>query len=237
MDKSRVGERGTSVLGALVLALMLGTGAVVTFELAAPSPSPVSQAGASGVLAAAPKKAPAKLTAQKCTNVYACDQTAVANSKEVLSQPCTPGFDYTIDEKNGKINIKASPRNPGACPVAAEVPTTAELQNDKTVAKEISDAKLKLNKCSDKSLVKGHIPKGETGKCEYEYCTSLKLLATRDSKGNPAQSAGTSEEGCSNGSLDSGKTLGDVRAVARGEAIGSIVDGMTKEQLRRIDRN
>src|SRR3989344_5492790 len=56
MNESRVGERGASVLGALVLALMLGTGAVVTFELAAPSPSAVSQTGASGVLALDAKK-------------------------------------------------------------------------------------------------------------------------------------------------------------------------------------
>ena len=231
MDKSRVGERGTSVLGALVLALMLGTGAVVTFELAGPSPASVSQTGASGVLAVdAPKTTPPKLKAEKCTNVYACHQVAVANSKEVLSQPCTPGFYYELTEKNGKIKITATAQNSGACPIN-KVSTTAKPPDDKAVAKEVTDAKLKLNKCSDDNLVRGHIKEGETGKCEYSYCTSLALTGSRLKGGMPS---GTTKQKCSDGELSSG-TLKDAIAQGRPDAIEKIVKDMDPKDIARID--
>ena len=234
MDKSRVGERGTSVLGALVLALMLGTGAVVTFELAGPLPASVSQTGASGVLAVE-KKAPTKLRAEKCTNVYACNQVAVANSKEVLSQPCTPGFDYVVDEKKGKIEVKATAQNPGACPKSAtEVPSEAELRNDKVVTKEVADAKLKLNKCSDKNLVRGYIPKGTTGSCTYKYCGSIDLKEVR--QGGKTVPAESMDLDCATGEGD-GKTLGDIRSAARSEKLPDLIAGLSDADKARLDQS
>src|SRR3989338_84832 len=122
MDKSRVGERGTSVLGALVLALMLGTGAVVTFELAGPSPSTISQTRASGVLAAAPKTtaAPKAAAQTTCRNIQACDQETKVNVNAILSQPCVPGFKYYMDvDKDGKVTVEVREKYKGKCPNSA----------------------------------------------------------------------------------------------------------------------
>lgn len=238
-ESPRAGERGVSILGALVVALMLGAGSIATFELATPSLSSVSENSqvAAIKLAAGPTaKTPPKATAgEKCINVIACDQATPVNVDSILTQPCTPGFKYEIRETGGKVQVKPAPKHAGTCKDAGFSDAQILKASDNAAPKGAVPTGIKEIKCDASSIKKGHIKPGETANCEYEYCTSLKLRATRDRGGNPALAAQQSDGDCSDGELGAGKTFGELRSVARAEAIGKIVEGMTKDQLARID--
>ncbi|MBI4093473.1 hypothetical protein HY417_00765 [Candidatus Kaiserbacteria bacterium] len=236
-ESLRRGERGVSILGALVVALMLGAGTVATFEIASPSLSSVadeSQLAASHIVVTKPKAAPPKATAGgKCIDVIACDQATPVNVDTILTQPCTPGFIYEIGESGGKVTVAPQPKHSGSCKAAGFTDSEILKASDDSAPKGV--APLKEIKCDASNLKKGHIKPGEAAKCEYKYCTALKLRATRDRIGNPSKPAEQSEAGCSDGSFDPGKTFGELRSTARAEAIGQIVEGMTKDDLARID--
>src|SRR3990167_7932996 len=119
----RSSSRGASVLGALIIALMLGTGAVATYEIINPSVAsirPESQvAQASGcVCFSEPCTCDKASTGELVENIppktlkhagkeysvnYACEQVADLKDIGKLEQNCQQGFLYNIVEEKGKV--------------------------------------------------------------------------------------------------------------------------------------
>ena len=167
MKKSPRGDRGVSILGALVVALMLGAGSVATFELASPSlSSSVSESQVAAPTAAEKAAAEAakkkkeeedrkKLIAQKCKEA----KESLAKSKEATTKHTAKTFENNVD-----------PVEPSRCVGAIKTGPDVKCVGLSSEIKLLSKGQVRVTSKPDSSV--------EPGKCRAQYC-SIELGADK----------------------------------------------------------
>lgn len=169
MPKLVRGERGASILGVLVVALMLGAGAVATVEMATPPLSSVSgDSQLAGSLAAkVTKRAAPSIRTTTCTTIRACNLQS-KKIGDVLSEACVPGFIYKLSLDNSDAVMVTAVLNPAVASAGPCNESVAPPAQKKNPAAE--EAKNILTCDGDQKIITGHIKPGVSATCVVEDC-------------------------------------------------------------------